>query len=61
MRLSDIQVTCGKTDLTLGIHLTIDQKEARDFDISQMKIDKACRLLGWIPRVDVSDGIKLIW
>ena len=49
--------------VTAGVPLIVDQKDARHFDVSQISLNvkKAQEILGWVPAVSVSDGIKLIW
>lgn len=46
-----------------GASLTVEQRGARYFDISQisLNIEKAQEVLKWRPLVSISDGIKLIW
>jgi UDP-glucose 4-epimerase len=46
-----------------GASLTVEQRDARYFDISQisLNIEKAQEVLEWSPSVSISDGIKLIW
>jgi UDP-glucose 4-epimerase len=46
-----------------GASLTVEQRDSRYFDISQISLDieKAHEVLEWSPSVSISDGIKLIW
>ena len=46
-----------------GVSLTVEQRDSRHFDISQisLNIEKAHEVLEWSPSVSISDGIKLIW
>lgn len=48
---------------TSGNQLIIEQVNGRNFDISNisLNIDKAQKLLGWKPEVEISDGINRIW
>jgi len=48
---------------TSGNQLIIEQVNGRNFDVSNisLNIDKAKKLLGWKPEVEISDGINKIW
>jgi len=48
---------------TSGNQLMIEQVNGRKFDISNisLNINKAQKLLGWKPEIEISEGIRKIW